>query len=172
MTKKLTRKLKKRGRKRLFKSPEKMQVKIDAYFAECDARQVEVQHERADGGIEVMSINKPAPYTVAGLSLALGFEDHDGMADYGRKYPEYSGIVKKARMRIEQQREGFLAEPPKGCNPVSMIFALKNCHGWKDKTELDQHIKSDVPFVMVYPEDKQVQAEEPKNEKTPDPAKA
>ena len=151
------------GRPRLFSSPEQMQVKIDAYFAECDARIIPMQVEGKDGGIVEMSVNKPAPYTVAGLNLYLGFDDRNGMSQYAARFPEYESTCKKARARVENQREGYLAELPKGGNVAGIIFALKNGHGWRDKSEVEQTIKSDVPFVQVYPEEK--------NEKTTDPAK-
>ena len=134
MLKPINRKHKKLGRPRIFNTPDQMQKKIDAYFAECDSSQT--------------------PYTIADLCLFLGFAETQQLWGYQDRYEDFADTVKKARLRVEGQRERALMAPPKGSFPAGVIFALKNCHGWRDKSEVEQHVKSDVPFVVVYPEAK------------------
>ena len=136
------------GRPRLFNTPEEMQTKIDDYFNECEARQVQIQIEGADGKIQCMSVNKPMPYAIAELAYHLGFCDRSQFNGYGADHPEFSPTIKRARTKIEGQRERFLAEPPKGCQPVAMIFALKNCHGWRDEQQQQLSISEDTLHAL------------------------
>lgn len=103
------------GRPRLFNSPEEMQEGIDAYFKQ---------------------LNGKVP-TVAGICFFLGFDDRHALAQY-EEYDGFSATVKKARLRIEQDRAERLIG--KDTFTPGIIFDLKNNHGWKDKTEVDQSI--------------------------------
>lgn len=69
--------------------------------------------------------------TVTGLALHLGFDSRQSMYDY-QKNPEFSYIINKALLRIENQYEENLS----GNNVAGSIFVLKNM-GWKDKTETE-----------------------------------
>ena len=98
------------GRPRLYDSPEAMGERIDAYF-------------------DQLADKRP---TVAGLCYFLGFADRHALAEY-EGYDGFSATVKRARLRIEQDRAERLIE--KDTFTPGLIFDLKNNHGWKDKTE-------------------------------------
>lgn len=72
--------------------------------------------------------------TLSGLCLHLGFVDKQSFSRYEEYGEEFSLTVKKARLKIEDDRHQRLANP--ACTGV--IFDLKVNHGWQDKvvTEL------------------------------------
>ena len=102
------------GRPPMFNSPEEMQPKIDAYFAQCDIG--------------------AKPFTVPGLAYALGFSDRHSLHDYAAK-EEFTATIKGALLRIETQRSEKLVAGVG--NVTGMIFDLKNNFGWKDKQEME-----------------------------------
>ena len=63
-----------------FETPEEMQKAINAYFIECQDREV--------------------PYTVEGLCLAIGI-DRDTLLNYERTigYEKFFGTVKEAKLK-------------------------------------------------------------------------
>ena len=71
----------------------------------------------------------PDDATITGLALYLGFSDRQSLYDYEKK-PEYSCIIKTARLQVENGYE--LALRSKAY--PGAIFALKNM-GWRDKVE-------------------------------------
>lgn len=109
------------GRPALFKSPEDLQDAIQAYFEFCKPK-IE------DGELKSLGEN----VTITGLALYLGFESRQSFYDY-EKHEEYSYIIKKARLQVENGYEKNLYSK----NPAGSIFALKNM-GWTDKQEIDQ----------------------------------
>lgn len=98
------------GRPRLVESPEEFAEKAAEYFEEC-----------ADDEV---------PVTITGLALSLGFESRQSFYDY-EKRPDFSYVVKRARLTVEHSYEARLAEP----KPTGAIFALKNM-GWSDRREV------------------------------------
>jgi len=102
------------GRPRKFTEVEKMQARIDLYFDDCEAR--------------------GKPPTIAGLAYSLGFEDRHALAEY-EKRDEFSATVKKARLRIEQDRAERVLD--KDRFTAGVIFDLKANHGWKDTVHVD-----------------------------------
>ena len=84
------------GRPLLFKSPEELQEKIEAYFDKCDNRRVE-KFAASTGKIAV--VHEPEPYTIAGLAVALKC-DPDTIRRYGKK-EEFYATIKAAKARIE-----------------------------------------------------------------------
>lgn len=97
------------GRPATYDTPELMIQAIELYLKTCEAQN-----------------KKP---TITRLALALGFESRQSFYDYEKK-PEFSYIIKKARLEVEAGYEDGLRE----ANPTGSIFALKNM-GWKDKFE-------------------------------------
>lgn len=95
------------GRPRIYETAEELETAIEAYFS---------SHLKV---------------TITGLALALGFCDRQSLYDYEDR-PEFSCIIKKARLRVECKYEEKLSES--AC--TGAIFALKNM-GWKDKTETE-----------------------------------
>lgn len=99
------------GRPPLFKSAEELHNAVEAYFESSPFGQ----------------------YTVTGIALFLGFESRQSFYDY-EKHEEYSYIIRKARLRVENGYENKLFTN----SPTGAIFALKNM-GWTDKIE--QHVE-------------------------------
>ena len=99
------------GQPPYYDSPEKLQTAINAYFEKmgCD-------------------------FTITELCYDLGFCSRQSFYDYEER-PEYSYIIKRARLRVEMAYEAKLS----GQNVTGAIFALKNM-GWKDKSEIDQTV--------------------------------
>jgi hypothetical protein len=112
------------GRPPLFNSPEDLQDAIQQYFDYCKPK--------IEGG-ELKSLGESV--TITGLALYLGFESRQSFYDY-EKHEQYSYIIKKARLKVENEYEKNLFSK----NPAGSIFALKNM-GWSDKQEVDQNTK-------------------------------
>ncbi len=132
------------GRPKKFKSPEELQERIDAYFAECDSHPVEitdwVYDEKKKKSVEVktMVMSDPKPYTVTGLCVFLGC-DGDTLLNYEKDY-KFFGTIKMAKMKIQAYAESQLFRLG---NNGGVIFNLKNNFGWKDKMEHDLTSKGD-----------------------------
>lgn len=132
------------GRPPKYSDPEVFGKRVDAYFDKCDKREIDIFKD----GMK-LKINDPAPYTVAGLALFLGFEDRHSLLDYADKNKHeneekralFSSIIKKARTRIEGDLSTRCVESGK---PTGCIFLLKNIFGYSDKQEIAlSKIKSD-----------------------------
>lgn len=100
------------GRPRLYKNEQSFDDKTEAYFAECEV--------------------KDKMPTLSGLCYFMGFEDKESFSHYDSYGGGYSRTVKRARLRIEDDRNQRLV---KSDFSPGIIFDLKNNHGWKDKTE-------------------------------------
>ena len=109
------------GRPPLFKSKKELQSKVDEYFDNPPTRTFHVNGQE----FQVPVI------TISGLAYRLGFESRQSIYDY-EKRGEFSYIIKRARLRVEQGYEENLNFN----NATGSIFALKNM-GWKDKTETE-----------------------------------
>lgn len=114
--------------KKMFKSDEELQEKIDAYFDENCGMEID-----EDGKLQ---INAP---TVSGLALYLGFADRQSMYDYKKK-PEHACTIKRAITRMEEfaEKQLFVSKSPTGA-----IFWLKN-HRWSDKQEIEHTIPTEA----------------------------
>jgi len=124
------------GRPRIISSPEEMVELAERYFAECDNRIVSVQQVcKETGKIIELGINKPVPYTVPGLALALGLSGRASLHEYARR-EEYFDTVKMLMSRIEQQRIEAALEGKQ--NPRIAEFDLRNNFGYTDKREIVQ----------------------------------
>ena len=119
------------GRPLKFKTVAELEKMIKEYFDYCDNRIVEVHSEKTG---EVFGLNKPAPYTISGLALYLGFCEVKSLHDY-EKRGEFLHAIKGARIRIEAQDEERLKE---GIGGAGLIFVTKNRHGWTDKQQVEQ----------------------------------
>jgi hypothetical protein len=141
------------GRPLKFETVEELQKRIDEYFAECDPHVIEttewVEARAKDGKllkdehglnylVEVTHKKKTdqIPYMITGLALALD-TTRETLLDYEDK-DEYSDTIKKAKLKCESFNEKKLYDP----NPTGTIFNLKNNYGWKDKTEVDNNVKT------------------------------
>lgn len=95
----------KTGKKPYYTSPEEMQEKVDAYFAQCDGQILTDQD-----GLPVLDKNGAPviigahPPTVTGLALALGFISRQGLLNYqGRA--GFVDTVTRAKARVEEYAE-------------------------------------------------------------------
>ena len=82
---------------------------------------------------ESFLMNKPAPYTMSGLALALDLS-RQGLINYEQKL-QFFDAIKKARQRVEAQLEERMMEKTEFT--PGQIFVAKNNFGWKDKTETE-----------------------------------
>jgi hypothetical protein len=112
------------GRPAFFDSAEELQLKINEYFKDPPDKRKVV----SDGNEFELPI-----FTVCGLAYFLGFESRQSLYAYEQKL-EFSYVIKRARLRIEQMYEQNLQFN----NAAGSIFALKNM-GWQDKTEVQQN---------------------------------
>lgn len=107
------------GRPRKYKTVDEMQQAIDKYFLDCD--------------------NEGIPYTITGLSLALGFDSRVSLLNYEGYTDEdnisFLSTIKKAKQKVEKNiEEGALQGK---YNPTISIFNLKNNFDWRDKQEVE-----------------------------------
>lgn len=130
------------GRPPIYSTPEELQEAIDRYFVLCDSRTRLATVMQGDEFIE-KDVPDPEKYTVSGLALSLGFTSRQSIYDYSNR-EEFSYTIKRAVLRIENQREIDLLESK---NPTGIIFALKNM-GWKDKQELEHTGLQQPPSVL------------------------
>lgn len=99
-------------------TPEKLKPLIDEYF----------------------KITPFEDWMITGLLLHCG-ASRDLFCHYETR-PEFSDIIKNAKMKVESSYEKSLRS---GGNVTGPIFALKQL-GWKDKQEIDQKIEGNVGF--------------------------
>jgi hypothetical protein len=112
------------GRPPEYDSPEKMEEAIQDYFLfGVKLRKISVGRP-PNNTVVLMEVP-----TITGLCYHIGFDSRQSFYDYENK-PEFSYIVKRARLFIEREYEEHLTQG----NTVGAIFALKNM-GWKDKFE-------------------------------------
>ena len=124
-----------------YKTVAEMQNAIDEYFDFCDNRIVKVYSKTQD---DVIEINKPEPYTIEGLCLALDLT-RAGLLNYEKTkgYEKFFNTVKRAKMRVQKSivlnsLESQAAGP---------IFNLKNNFGYKDSQEITGD--SDKPLIHI-----------------------
>jgi len=109
------------GRPPKYKNPEKLEEKIQEYIKNCE--------------------EENNPLTISGLCLFCGFESRQSFYDLEKK-PEFSYIIKKARLTIESIYEAQLHKT--ACSGA--IFALKN-FGWSDHQSI-QIDNTGLPFSI------------------------
>ena len=108
-----------RGRPLKFQSVEELQTKIDAFFAECEA--------------------KEEPFTITGLALALD-TTRQCLINYEDR-PEFLDAIKRAKLRVENDYEKALRKNGRAGD----IFGLKN-FGWKDDANVNVGGQEDNPI--------------------------
>lgn len=113
------------GRPRLYADAEAFAIKTDEYF----------DLVKEDGKMP----------TLAGLCLHLGFIDKESFSHYDSYGEEFSRTVRKARMKIEDDRHQRLANP--ACTGI--IFDLKANHGWQDKQAVEMSGPDGGPVQTV-----------------------
>lgn len=102
------------GAPRRYKTAEELQKAIDTFF------------------------ENETHLTITGLALAIGFASRQSIYDY-EKSGEFSYVIKKARLKVENWYEKNLSEK----NATGAIFALKNM-GWSDRIETKNETTTEV----------------------------
>lgn len=138
------------GRPPVFASPEALSDACNEYFIyiQGEFHTEKKKQKNPDSGrmkeTDVKVWDRPSePATVTGLALFLGFASRQSLLDY-EKQEEYSGIIKRAKMRIEHSYERCLYED----KPTGAIFALKNM-GWKDKSEHEVTVPQGLSVTYI-----------------------
>jgi hypothetical protein len=96
------------GRPAHYETPEDLRIRCIAFFDNCTDHNIKA--------------------TITGLALYLGFSSRSSLDDYEKRNDEFSYIIKRAKLAVENSYELS--------GQTFDIFALKNM-GWKDKTEMD-----------------------------------
>jgi len=103
------------GRPALYENTQDLQEAVNAYFSHCD--------------------ETGEKYTITGLALFLGYDSRQSVYDQEDRGDEFSYIVKRARLKVENRYERGLDTQ----SVTGSIFALKNM-GWRDKSEVDTNL--------------------------------
>jgi len=83
--------------------------------------------------------------TVADFALKVGVS-RSTIQEWEKNYPEFSVAIKDC---MYLQERIWQKNAIKGLyNPTFAIFMGKNVYGWKDKTEVDQNIKSEEKIII------------------------
>ena len=133
--KKPTKELKKNpvGRPPFYTDPAVMQIKMDEYFAKCDAgEELEVYDKKRE---VVHKIKRKIPYTVPGLVYHLGFGDDQALDYYRGKSKEFSVTITHAWKRIERQRNEKALTGDQ--EPRFAQFDLGHNFKWASKQDLN-----------------------------------
>jgi len=112
------------GRPPHYETKELLMDEVNAYFTHCQETK-----EKA---------------TITGLTLYLGFSSRASLDDYCNKSEEFSYILKRAKLAVENSYEQSAG--------TFDIFALKNM-GWADRTEIKHEVSTG--FLNVDPLDDQ-----------------
>lgn len=102
------------GKPLIFKSAKELQNKIDAYFKECEEK-------------ELLT-------TLTSLAVYLDV-DRRTLLNYKDRSDEYYRTINTAKSKIEANTERLGLQGK--TNPALTIFSLKNNYGWVDKIETD-----------------------------------
>lgn len=106
------------GRPPMFESAEALSTSIVEYFTQCKDENTKA--------------------TITGLALFLGFESRQSISDYATRGEDFSYIIKRAKLCVENSYELS--------GSAFDIFALKNM-GWTDKQETE-HSFNNVPSIV------------------------
>ena len=112
-----------RGRPRKYKTVDKLNEAIDNFFANRDKEE--------------------KPYTITGLAYALGFDSRQSIYDYIDRNDDFSYIVKRATLFIEDTVEQRLF----GNNSSGSMFWLKN-RGWRDTYHNEMNATVATPQII------------------------
>ena len=140
-----------------YKTPEEMQVKIDAYFEECKGHPLLDDNGKAvtdKFGYPIILDAKPL--TITGLALALGFTTRQSLLNYQAKSKKFQEIIEKAKLQIENYAEMRLYDKD-GSNGAKFNLQNNFRHWDADKGKSDDgkgpaiNIICDIPRVVPQP---------------------
>lgn len=119
-----------------YSSAVKMQMAIDAYFADCEGEPL------TDGNGEVVTDKNGVPVivgahppTVTGLALALGFKTRQSLLNYQARSKAFDDIITVAKSRCEEYAERRLYDRD-GVNGAKFSL-VNNFKGWSDRPDSD-----------------------------------
>jgi len=123
------------GRPPYFKTVEEMESLIDNYFQECDGEIL----KDPDGYPILDKYDNPImlgqkPYTITGLTLALGFTSRQSLLNYqGKK--EFMDAITRAKLRVEEYANirTFDKEGVQGAK----FTLINNFEGYKEKKDIE-----------------------------------
>jgi hypothetical protein len=111
----------------MYSDPLEMQRVCDKYFSWCDSQTKTIIRNKNEKVIY-------KPYTVSGLTLALGFASVQSLLDYEKK-PQFSDVIKRAKLRVANWTEEKAANGE--IDTVFGMFSLKCNFGWVEKQEIN-----------------------------------
>lgn len=130
----------------MYKTPEEMQAKIDAYFEECKGEYITDD----EGNIMTDKNGQPVktkerPLTITGLALALGFTTRQALLNYEGK-EAFVDTIKRAKAKVEQYAEERLFDRD-GVNGAKFNLS-NNFKGWSEKQQIDSNVNL-APVVFT-----------------------
>lgn len=134
----------------MYKTPEEMQKKIDAYFESCKGEYITDD----DGNLMTDKYGNPVktkerPLTITGLALAIGFTSRQALLNYEGK-PEFVDTIKKAKAIVEQYAEERLFDKD-GVNGAKFNLS-NNFKGWSERQQIDSNVNL-APVVFTGSDD-------------------
>lgn len=139
-----------------YETAEALAKEVDAYYeyiqGEFEEQEMEYKSPKTGRVKKVkqrVCIREAEPATITGLTLYLGFSSMDALDDYSKRTPEFSEVVKRAKLRVVNRYERNLS----GNSPTGSIFALKNM-GWNDGNFLGDGAESTggiIAFKYIIP---------------------
>ena len=142
-----------------YSCPEDMQVKIDAYFKDCEGTMLkddDGQPLRDKFGYPIIIDRKPL--TVTGLALALGFTSRQALLNYQGK-AAFRAMIERAKLQIENYAEMRLYDKD-GANGAKFNLQNNFKHWDADKATQEDGGKApafniifDIPRVQATPAD-------------------
>lgn len=134
------------GRPPKYKTVAEMQERIDQYFRDCDGYPITDR----DGSTVYDKHGNPAmrstPYTITGLSLALGFTSRHALLGYEAK-DEFAHTIARAKARVEAFAEGKLFES--GIANGAKFALGNNFYNWADKQEVKSEVDATVKVELA-----------------------
>ena len=123
------------GREKRFTSNQELRELLENYFKECQDRK-ETRYTKEGIAYEV---SKPVPFTIEGLCDVMEC-DRRTLLNYEKAegYEDYFHTIKWAKNKVARNKaeRGIGGEG----NGHYIAFDMKNNHGYKDKTEVDNNM--------------------------------
>ncbi len=139
------------GRPPMYKTAEEIQVKIDAYFKDCEGELL----LDADGNPIIDKYGNAVrvgvrPLTITGLALALGFTSRQALLNYQDK-KEFVDTITRAKAKVEQYAEERLFDKD-GANGAKFSLA-NNFEGWREKQQIEADVNSEMTINIELSDD-------------------
>ena len=131
------------GSPRKFETPEQLEMAINNYFDECD--NTVIKKKVVQRG-EVVTIELPIPYTMAGLAVCLDIDRHTLLQNAYSKDKVFNAVVTRARRKIE---ESNLTHGMIGAHEARLsALNLASNFGYSDKSEVKHTLTPVQPLGL------------------------